>query len=122
MLPGCVGEKEKDKGKRDPEKVSQKLQGLGNEGPWETLGLRDKALETWVSLLCHTRTTVCLGPRGRGSRLRVASGPASAGLKRQCSLFKILERRAGVHVSFLWGHDKSLGKLGVVLKFCWWGE
>ena len=23
LLPGCVGEKEKDKGKRDPERVSQ---------------------------------------------------------------------------------------------------
>lgn len=42
-------------------------------------------------------------------------------LKEAVISIKILERRAGVHVSFLWGHDKSLGKLGAVLKFCWWG-
>ena len=65
-MPGCVGEKEKDKGKGDPERVSQKLQGLGNERSCETLGLRDKGLETWVSLLCHTRTTVWLGPQAEG--------------------------------------------------------
>lgn len=65
-MPGCVGEKEKDKEKGDPERVSEKLQGLGNERACETLGLGDKGLETWVSLLCHTRTTVRLGPQAEG--------------------------------------------------------
>ena len=113
LLPRCVEETEKDKGNGDPKSVRQKLWGLDNDGPYETLGLRDTELETGVSILCNTRTTVCLGSP---SSLGAVSGPASNDLKRQGSQFKILERRARVHVSC------SLGKFGGGgLKFSWGG-
>ena len=118
MLPGCVGEKEKDREKETLRRSVRScrdwvMRGLGRLWVW---GIKD-----WRP---GSHSYAIPGPpSGWAHRAEgPASGPASAGLKRQCSLFKILERRAGVHVSFLWGHDKSLGKLGAVLKFCWWVE